>query len=490
MVYLILVTSLLYLGFSQWGNDDPYITYRYAKNLAAGQGFVYNSGDRVLSTTTPLFTLLLVVVTPVWEKLTSSSMPQLANMIGAFSLALGGFFLWSYADRGAKSELTRAEGQSWVGWTGLILYPIFPLLVSSLGSEIPLYLAFCLGALAFYGQRSYRLTAIMAALAVLTRPDGFLLGGILLLDYLSQPGKAPFPWLAGLIFTGLVLPWFVFAWGYFGTPLPATLAAKQHQGMMAISQRFAPGLLTILRQYLLEWFFWFQAALGVVGLFWLVQKGRFKSWRLVYFWTGLYFGAYTLLGVSRYYWYYAPMVPGFLILVGLGVTAFGSVFENRSGRFWPGQITTGLQTIWLPAGMIALLAIGQVVRLNQMRRIPDPRLAVYRAVGEWLNKNTPADAAVGALEVGIIGYYSERPMIDFAGLVQPEIATRLGKETTYADSALWAAAHYQPATLVIQEGLFPALETGYISQYCGFVKQFPGEPFGYPYNLNIYHCFG
>ena len=33
--------------------DDAYITYRYARNLADGAGFVYNPGERVLGTTPP-----------------------------------------------------------------------------------------------------------------------------------------------------------------------------------------------------------------------------------------------------------------------------------------------------------------------------------------------------------------------------------------------------------------------------------------------------
>src|SRR5215831_17336610 len=41
--------------------EDAYITLRYADNLAAGRGFVYNPGEHVLGTTTPLFTLLLAL---------------------------------------------------------------------------------------------------------------------------------------------------------------------------------------------------------------------------------------------------------------------------------------------------------------------------------------------------------------------------------------------------------------------------------------------
>jgi hypothetical protein len=39
--------------------DDAFITFRYARNLTAGAGFVCNSGERVLGATTPLFTVVL-----------------------------------------------------------------------------------------------------------------------------------------------------------------------------------------------------------------------------------------------------------------------------------------------------------------------------------------------------------------------------------------------------------------------------------------------
>ncbi|MCC6955740.1 MAG: hypothetical protein IT316_03030, partial [Anaerolineales bacterium] len=40
--------------------DDSYITYRYARNILAGAGFVFNPGERVMGTTTPLYTALMV----------------------------------------------------------------------------------------------------------------------------------------------------------------------------------------------------------------------------------------------------------------------------------------------------------------------------------------------------------------------------------------------------------------------------------------------
>lgn len=46
----------------QRGYDDPYITYRYAHNLAHGLGFVYNPDTPTLSTTAPLFGLILTPI--------------------------------------------------------------------------------------------------------------------------------------------------------------------------------------------------------------------------------------------------------------------------------------------------------------------------------------------------------------------------------------------------------------------------------------------
>jgi 4-amino-4-deoxy-L-arabinose transferase-like glycosyltransferase len=39
--------------------EDAYITFRYAENLANGFGLVYNVGERVYGTTTPLFAIIL-----------------------------------------------------------------------------------------------------------------------------------------------------------------------------------------------------------------------------------------------------------------------------------------------------------------------------------------------------------------------------------------------------------------------------------------------
>jgi hypothetical protein len=231
-----------------------------------------------------------------------------------------------------------------------------------------------------------------------------------------------------------------------------------------------------------------EAILAVLGLAYLVWRAR--SFALILAWTILYFMAYSVLGVSRYFWYYAPLVPGFLVLVGLGV---GGLTEFINGLFAikANSIVlskTGSRYLLLAGILLLPFILVQSWNTGQMQNRVDPRVTVYRDIGDWLRLNTPASAVVGTLEVGVIGYYAQRPMIDFAGLIQPEIAVELTHSATYEDAALWAVTRYAPQYLVLHDGNFPRLEQGYTADRCQSVQHFIGVDYGYNQNMTIYTC--
>ncbi len=480
-LYLIGVTWLLYALLSDWAYDDPYITYRYAHNLARGLGFVYNPGERVLSTTTPLFTIILAL-----SSFVSLDLPRVANLIGAFSLALGGLFLWDLANTW-KTPIA--------GWTALFLYPIFTLPAVSLGSEIPLYITLSLGAFATYARQRYSLTAILAALTSLIRPDGVLVPLTLALDYCLRIRK-PIPRRAVLIFISLTLPWLVFAWFYFGQPLPITLLTKRQQGTMAVSQTFAPGLLWILEWYKGGWQYWLEAALALPGIYWLIRFAR--PWALLLAWNLLYFVAYALLGVSRYFWYYAPLVPGFIALVGLGITTIAQFLPRVIQHFirfidqpkaksslGASILNSGLI---LAGGLMFVLATAQLSDLRQMSARQDRRAETYRGIAAWINENTPADALIGSLEVGIIGYYTDRRLVDFAGLIRPEVAQKLGYSASYDEPARWTAEVFSPDYIVIVKGDLEGFVHEYVQENCQIAEGYHRNSRGYADDISIYRC--
>ncbi len=479
---MLLVTSGLCILFVGWTYDDPFITYRYAENLSRGLGLVYNQGESILSTTTPLFALLLAVLHPLW-----SDLPSLAVLIGALSLAVGGLLLWDLMD---------SPVQKHARWTGLLFYPIFPLVASTLSSETPLYLALCLGALASYQRQHYRLAALSASLAALTRPDGLLIGLILGIHYiwfhppsLRQWGKwfTSLPWQAVLIYLGIGLPWVAYAWGTYGSPIPVTLFAKQQQAAIIGGQSFLPGFLTIVGWYS-SWLYQAQALLALPGLVYGLWHPSVL--RLLTIWTTVYFLAYALLGVTRYFWYYTPLVPLFIVAFGSGLDWLANLLHTV---LWNKQ-TVKVATIKLqtsvhlaPVLFLAFLLMVQIGKSWNLHLSPDPRYPNYRAVGDWLRENSPADASVGTLEVGIIGYYAQRTMVDFSGLIQPDIAAQIGQAGSYATVAQWAVMQYSPEYLVLQQGLFPELESA-ASNQCQQQIVFPGGTNGYTYDMGIYFC--
>lgn len=471
--YALLATAVLFGLFAHWAYDDPFITFRYAENLALGNGLVFNIGEKVLSTTTPLFTLILALA-----RLFTSNLQYAANLISAFSVALGGLCLY---------ELARSWRVPIAGKTALLLYPAMPLLLGTFGSEMATYVALCLSALVCYTQHRYTLCGLCAALATLARNDGVLvvvvIGLHVLLNLWREDSRADILrfWRSFMpIYVVIVGAWVAFAWVYFGWPLPVTLAAKRAQGSMAISSAFAARFLVLIEAYGREGWYRVAVVLAGVGLVYSVARAR-AAWLLMG-WAALYFISYTALGVSGYIWYYATLVPAFVFLVGLGVQALADLAR----RSFPSALQPVRNTVALLS--IAALVAPQWVNLHATAQKADARAPMYRAIGHWLNTNTPPNASVGMLEVGIIGYYAQRRVIDFAGLIQPEVTRQITRETHYEEMAAWATEHYTPNYIVLHEGFAPQLERGYIAQHCELAQRFEGKDYSYATNMKVFAC--
>jgi len=445
---LLIVTSVLGTFLGSMTFDDPFVTYRYASNLLAGHDLVYNLGEHVLSTTAPFYAVVLAAAALQMTKGASGpNLPALSNWLNVAMLFVGGCFLYLLAAR---------LGQRWAGMLAALLYVSSPLLWLSLGFETGLYLALVLGGFYFYFEDRLSVAAILLALALLTRGDGILPAAALGLHHLVTNHRIP--WRALAVYCAVSAPFLLYLTAEFGSPLPVTLGAKAAQARLGVTgfyahTTFLQGLWILSKAYLrFSPLFLLWVPLALLGLRSAFERCR---WLLpTVLWSALCLSGYHALGVSPYHWYYAPLVPTLTLLTGLG--AVGA--QRWLRRALPGRL--GLHTAVIAVLGLMLLAPQLVVNAemyqalrqpglvqpedSRYKVLPEAKVEVYRRAGEWLRENTEPDALIGVTEVGVIGYYSGRRMVDFLGLLRPEVVDALNR----GDMA-WALLYYQPDYVVL-----------------------------------------
>src|SRR5688500_14582447 len=90
---LIIFAVLIHLAWilhTNYIEEDAFITFRFAEQLAAGHGFVYNVGEPIYGTTTPLFTILL----SVWLRFVSGDVILGARIFDFIALTATLIFTW------------------------------------------------------------------------------------------------------------------------------------------------------------------------------------------------------------------------------------------------------------------------------------------------------------------------------------------------------------------------------------------------------------
>jgi hypothetical protein len=409
--------------------DDAYITYRVARNLADGARPVFNPGEQVLSITTPGYALLLAAAS-----LFSKDFAALGLVISGLSMLAIGACLIDLSQP-APGSAGYPHSLSWLRATLAIALTLsFRMFTDAVGMETTLYVAAILATFSLY-RRALRAdsqaaenrwllwTAAAAAAAFLIRPDGILVGVTVGLHWLIT--KRRVPWRALGLALLLSLPWLLFAWAYYGSPVPNTLAAKTTQGLTDDPPRWVYQL----RDAALEWRFWFPAAalLAVLGL--LASIWRRNSDRLLLLaWAALYAAAHTLLNVRGYPWYYVPLLPLLALLAGDGLLVIAGWVNQAlswparlSQRPWPRFLAT------LAALALAVLVLRPAAEIGaDLARAtgPRPREAIYQRTAETLRQLCADDPAlqVGMSEIGLLGYLSDCHVIDFSGLLQRDLA--------------------------------------------------------------------
>jgi hypothetical protein len=171
--------------------DSAFVTFRYAANIAAGHGAVYNIGEYVEGYSN--FAWLVLVSLP--KALFGADIVTGAVVLSS-ACALGCVLL--------AGRFGRVAGLLTAAASGLAAY-------GCAGTEAPLFVLLVLAVLYALKTRHPLAAGVLAALAVLTRPDGLVLAALagLWLTFLAARHRTSWGAPAGYLLGGLVLvvPW-------------------------------------------------------------------------------------------------------------------------------------------------------------------------------------------------------------------------------------------------------------------------------------------
>ena len=383
-----------------WFIDDAYITFRYAEHLAAGHGLVFNPGEPVLGTTTPLFAAILALL-----KVVGIAVPTAAKALGLLSMAGVVLLLQAFARR-AMPRWTAAAMAVCVA-----LHPDTAFMATS-GMETASSLACVLGALFLALHQRWWLAGLVAGAALLTRPDGVLVIGLVVAVALLRDRRRA--WQPLVTSAAVFLPWAAYAMATYGSPAPHSIKAKRliHEapfgdvlsGHLGFLTQNPP--LTVL------------LALGVVGFGFAVA--RRSDLLLVALWMGAYFGSLAVSGIApQFAWYATPLTVTGVVLAAYGADQVVAALKSRFGTDAPAWLRETAAS-----ALLLLIAVWGLTDVNwhSFRTDLERRESAYLEIGAWIAERAEPGEVVFVGEVGVLGYLLlDQVVVDSSGINHPRI---------------------------------------------------------------------
>ena len=426
-----------------WAYDDAYISYRYAQNLRDGHGMVYNRGEWVLGTTTPLYTAILALL-----GLAVPDIAQASHWLGAAG--------WAMAIAAAQVLLWREGARRAAVVAAPLLAVQYPFL-TSLGMEAPVVMALMTLTAVAFSWGSTPATIVLGALLLLSRYDTALWLLVLGLWRWQQCRRLPWREAAGIVL--IAAPWLAWSAWRYGAILPNSAMAKIGQGVAMGDQAAEPFVQAFVRTVMvhypdaLRWVWLF--AFGI-GLWYAYRRARVALWLAG--WLATYLAIYSWLGPTPFPWYMVPPLLAGVVISSVGIG--GLLGDGHALHRARAPEPLGPRIALPRARAVTLGAAGLAVAatlLTHSWTIVDRHTAdhghyawsEYARAAAWLRENAPGDATIATVEIGILGYDTGRPILDTMGLVSDDIRRRL---TGWSDTLVYAITAHWPEYAIVMPG--------------------------------------
>lgn len=446
-VFCAVLGTAAYVGVSALGPgpgfplDDGWIHQAYARNLVQSGRWEFVPGVVSAGSTAPLWTLLLAV--GYLLRLPYLLWSYLLGTLSLIGLAWAGMRLW-------RALWPRYADRDWIA--GLVLVFTWPLIwAAASGMETLLFMALGAWLLALYVEAEGNFgpwPGLLAGLLILTRPEGLILVLLLSTGLLLQQR---FRHLAAFLLVALLplVPYFAFNLSISGAVWPNTFYAKQTEYGALLERALPLRFLDLLRVSLggaeAGWQGMSSAHLLLVpGLLlagWRSLQADWRRGRLLHLLPLLWAGGHVLayawrLPVTyqhgRYLWAALP------VWILYGLAGWGDLLWQ--GKRWSriGRLLRQTAPLVFAVMLLLFFMLGAQAYASDVGFIQNEMVDV----AYWLRENTAPDTLIAAHDIGAIGYFAQRPLLDLAGLVSPQVISLLADEAALARYVRQSNAEY------------------------------------------------
>ncbi|PKO05575.1 MAG: hypothetical protein CVU41_10910 [Chloroflexi bacterium HGW-Chloroflexi-3] len=411
-----IIVQIIYLGFSYkffsigFPLDDSWIHQTYARNLVEYGGWFFIPGILSAGSTSPLWTLLLI---PGHLFQTDFFYYWTFFISGIFFIGSSIVFQKLF-----EKLIGKSTKYPWAGF--LFLFEWHLVWSASSGMETILFIfilmSFLYLLLSKVNKNLWLLLWVLLGIVIFVRPDGLtLLGPYILINVVNFSKKNNYS-RKNFVFGLLVVSIFLIFYALFnmrlsGEILPNTFFAKQAEYQILYSK-------PLLSRYL-DMFLVSLTGSGILllpgFLYYFYHSIKKRNWEVlsVYFWFFGYLLIYAVRLPATYQHgrYVIPAIPVYLLLSLIGIYSFCK-------HSMPNRI---LIKFGYKVSILAILLIFFI--LGGKAYAEDVAIIQSEMVDTsmWINKNLPPDAVIAAHDIGAMGFFAGRQIIDLAGLISPEV---------------------------------------------------------------------
>lgn len=427
LAYYYLAVAKSVNGYFSFPLDDPWIHLTFAKNLAQYFSFSYFKNEMATAgSTSPVYTFLVAAGFVV-----SNNEMIISYVIGILFFILSGVYFYKLSGFDFAKENYFA-----LLFTAIFVADKWMSFISVSGMETTMFIFTLIAAAYFYRKRNTAVFAVFLGLILWGRPDGVTFIGALAVDYffavrfsktdktIKLFSKNDFVKI-GIIAGAIVVLYFIMNFVLSGSLLPNTYSAKLTY--------YSPEMKSRSEFLKLEvWDYFTSGAYGIlaVGFIFSAVKMLYDLAKKKYNPNILYvLAVFALIFVywfklpyaHRFGRYLMPAIPFIILASGLGFREMSII----AGKYFKSKnLANGFMIL-----VSAVIILYSFLNYNENKTTYAGQCAYIHdrqvVTAMWIKENTKPEDIIATHDVGAIGYYSDRKIVDVAGLITPELITKI-----------------------------------------------------------------